>query len=71
MLAVPPAVLELLNLGAGDTVGLTVDGDRLIVEAAPKPQYTMAELLDASDYTQVPGEDPEWVGGSAVGRELI
>ena len=33
MLAVPPAVLDMLQLQAGATVALVVDGGRLIVEA--------------------------------------
>jgi len=31
MLAVPPTILELLHLQAGATVGVAVDGDRLVV----------------------------------------
>ena len=36
MLALPPAILDLLHLQAGATVGLAVDGDRLVVESKPK-----------------------------------
>jgi len=32
MLAVPPAILDLLQLQAGATVGVTVEGGRLVVE---------------------------------------
>ncbi|MEA3006783.1 MAG: antitoxin ChpS, partial [Acidobacteriaceae bacterium] len=31
MLAVPPAILDLLHLEVGATVGLEVDGERLVV----------------------------------------
>lgn len=72
MLAVPPAILELLHLHAGETVGLGVDGDRLIIEPRRKPRYTMAELLATSDYQQPqPPEDREWMDSPAVGRELL
>lgn len=72
MLAIPPAILDLLHLQAGATVGLAVDGDRLVIEAKPRPRYTMAELLAASDYTQPqPSEDREWIDAPAVGGELI
>ena len=37
MLAVPPAILDLLHLRAGATVGLAVDQGRLVVEPNPKP----------------------------------
>lgn len=72
MLAVPPAVLELLNLGAGATVGISVEHGRLVVEPQPRPRYTLAELLAASDYSQPqPTEEREWVDAPSVGREPI
>ncbi|OYV48171.1 MAG: antitoxin [Candidimonas sp.] len=72
MLAVPPAILDLLHLSAGATVGVTVEGDRLVVESKPRPRYTLAELLAASDYTDPqPAEEREWVDAPVVGRELI
>jgi len=71
MLAVPPAILELLQLGAGATVGVSVDGGRLIVEPQPRPRYTLAELLAASDYSEPqPSHEREWVDAPAAGREL-
>ena len=72
MLAVPPAILELLHLQAGATVSVAVDNGRLIVEPKPRPRYTMAELLAASDYSQPqPPEEREWVDAPAVGREPL
>lgn len=49
MLAVPPTLLELLHLQAGATVGISVDGERLVIEPHPRPRYTLAELLATSD----------------------
>jgi antitoxin ChpS len=72
MLAVPPALLELLHLKVGASVGVAVDGDRLVVEVSPRPRYTMAELLAASDYSEAHSlEDREWIDAPAVGRELL
>ncbi len=72
MLAVPPALLDLLHLKAGASVGVAVDGGRLVVEASPRPRYTMAELLAASDYSQVPSpDDREWLDAPAVGKEIL
>jgi antitoxin ChpS len=72
MLAVPPAILDLLHLGPGATVGISVERGRLVVEPQPRPRYTMAELLAVSDYSQPqPPEEREWVDVPAVGGELI
>jgi antitoxin ChpS len=72
MLAVPPAILDLLHLKAGATVGVAVDGGRLVIETLPRPHYTLGELLAASDYSQPqPPEEREWVDAPFVGGELI
>jgi antitoxin ChpS len=37
----------------------------------PRPRYTLAELLAASDYSQpLPAEEREWLDAPPVGREL-
>lgn len=70
MMAVPPALLELLHLQAGSTVGVSVDSGRLVVEPHPRRHFTLAQLLAASDYSQPqPPEEREWVDAPAVGRE--
>ncbi len=72
MLAVPPALLDLLHLKAGAAVGVAVDGGRLVVEASPKPRYTLAELLAASDYSQpLSADEREWADAPAAGKEIL
>lgn len=72
MLAVPPALLDLLHLEAGAAVGIAVDGERLVVEAAPRARYTMAELLAASDYSETrTAEEQAWLDAPTVGKELL
>jgi antitoxin ChpS len=72
VLVLPPAILDLLNLQAGATVGLAVDGGRLVIETQPRPRYTLAELLAASGETQFrSAADREWIDAPAVGSELI
>ncbi|MBP6361933.1 MAG: antitoxin [Novosphingobium sp.] len=72
MLAVPPALLELLHLKAGEAVGVAIDGKRLTVEASPKPRYSLAELLAESDYSESPSNvDREWLDAPAVGKEIL
>jgi antitoxin ChpS len=72
MLAVPPALLDVLRLKVGASVGIALEGDRLVIEAANRPKYTLAELLAASDYAGlVSDDDREWLDTPPVGRELI
>ena len=72
MLTVPPSYLDLLHLQPGAMVGMTVEGGRLMIDPKPRPRYTLAELLAASDYSQPqPIEEREWIDAQAVGRELI
>ena len=72
MLAVPPAFLDQLHLQAGAMVGLAIDQGRLVVEPKPWPRYTMAELLAASDYSQLqPADEREWIDAPAVFSELL
>jgi antitoxin ChpS len=72
MLALPPAILDLLQLQPGATVGVTVNDGRLTIEPRPKPRYTLAELLAASDYSQPqPTDQREWVDAPPVGNEPL
>lgn len=72
MLAVPPAILDLLHLHAGSTVGLAVDHGRLVVEPTQRPRYTLDELLAQCDESaEASAEDIAWVDGQPVGRELL
>ncbi len=72
MLAVPPAILDLLDLQAGKTVGLAVDGGRLIVEPLKQPYYTLEALLAQCEGPGEPDhDDREWLAGNPVGGELL
>jgi antitoxin ChpS len=74
MLAVPRAVLEMTHLGAGATVQLAVDGERLIIEPQRKPRYSLDELLDQcrDEVGSMAQQDEEraWVNLDPVGKEL-
>lgn len=76
MLAVPPALLDILQLHPGAKVGVAVESGRLIVEARPRPRYTLSELLAQCDpksrrSKQSSKREREWLGNKPVGRELI
>jgi antitoxin ChpS len=72
MLAVPPALLDLLRLRPGVKVGVTVENGRLVVEPRQRPRYTLDELLAQCDPKAPRGKkDREWLRGKPAGGELI
>jgi antitoxin ChpS len=72
MMAVPPAILEELELKAGATVTLAVEGDRLIVEPRRKPRFTLDELLAEQDLDAVETQEARaWLDSGPAGRELL
>jgi antitoxin ChpS len=72
MLPVPPAILNMADLAAGSTVEITLKGKVLEIKVAPRPRYTLDQLLDESAHTYpLPPEEREWVDAPPVGREII
>jgi antitoxin ChpS len=77
MLAVPPALLDMLNLQAGAKVGIAVEKGRIVVEARRRQRYTLKELLAQCDpkAPRARGRarkvEQEWLDSKAVGGELI
>ena len=72
MLAVPPALLDILQLRPGVKVGIAIERGRLVVEPQRRPRYTLEELLAQCDPKAArTEEDREWLGCKAAGAELI
>ena len=72
MLAVPPALLDLLRLGVGAKVDIAVDNGRLIVEPRKRPIYSLDELLAQCEEADTPStEDRAWLDARPVGNELL
>lgn len=76
MLAVPPALLDILQLQPGAKVGIAVESGRLIMEARPRPRYTLDELLAQCDPKARRSKtrskrEREWLDSKPVGGELI
>jgi antitoxin ChpS len=72
MLAVPPALLDILGLRPGAKVGIAVESGRLVVAPQKRPRYTLDELLAECDPQAARGrEDREWLDDKPVGRELL
>ena len=72
MLAVPPALLELLKLRAGARVDMGIEDGRLIVAPRTRPRYSLDELL-AQCEENAPGDDEDraWLDARPVGNELL
>ncbi|HEY8096755.1 MAG TPA: antitoxin [Methylobacter sp.] len=72
MMAVPPALLDMLHIGAGTTVGIEIDHGRLVVEPQLRPRYTLDELLAQCDASApMSDEDHAWLDSGPVGNELL
>ena len=72
MLAVPPAILDMVQLQSGSTVNLMVEDGRLMVSPEHRKRYSMQELLAQCDTSAaLPAENDGWTDAAPVGKELI
>lgn len=60
MMAVPPALLDLLHIGVGAKVGLPIDTGRMEVDPQPRPRDTRDELLAQCDAATSLPTRTEW-----------
>ena len=72
MLAVPPAILDLLGLRAGASVSIAVEDGRLVVASRPRPRYALADLLARCEPAADASEDErDWISSGPVGDEVL
>lgn len=72
MLAVPPALLDILRLQPGAKVGIAIEGGRLVVEPRRERRYTLSELLaQCEPKARRTKEEQEWLDSKPAGIELI
>jgi antitoxin ChpS len=79
MLAVPPALLDVLQLQPGAKVGIAVEKGRLVVQPGQRPRYTLGGLLaqcnpkarHPKQSSKRSKQEREWLESKSVGRELI
>lgn len=72
MLAVPPAVLDLLELRVGAKVDIEVENGRLVIEPRLRPSYSLDELLAQCDESAASStEDRDWIDAKPAGNELL
>ena len=70
MLAVPTALLDVLELRAGERVRIGIADGRLVIAPA-RPRYTLGELLAQCDESAVDDVDDAWLEARPVGKELV
>jgi antitoxin ChpS len=80
MLAVPPALLNILRLQPGAKVGIAVESGRLVVEPRQRPRYMLDELLAQCNpkarrlkraSKQGSKRERDWLESRPLGGELI
>ena len=72
MLAVPPALLDILRLRPGVQVGLAIESGRLVVEPRHRPHYTLDELLaQCNPKAARSKQDRDWVRNERMGAEIL
>lgn len=74
MLAVPPALLDILRARSGDRIDIDIENGRLVAQPQRRRRYSLNELLAQCNPKAKAGrsrEERDWVSGKSVGRELI
>lgn len=72
MLAVPPALLDVLGVSAGKAVDLSLENGRVMITPKKEINYSLDELLAQCDLnTELTEEDREWLDAELVGSEFI
>jgi antitoxin ChpS len=72
MLAIPPALLDVLGLRPGVQVGVAIEAGRLVVEPRQRRRYTMDELLaQCNPKARRTKEEREWIGSGPAGGEIL
>ena len=72
MLAVPPALLDILRLQPGAKVGIAIESGRLVVEPQRRRRYSLKELLaQCNPSARRSKTEREWLDSKPVGGELV
>lgn len=71
MLAIPPALLDALDMTTDTPVELSIKSGKLLVEMQRGPRFTLDELLMQCSPKNRSAEDRAWINAPVVGREII
>jgi antitoxin ChpS len=66
------ALLDMVEIAAGQPVEVSVEEGRIVVEPRRRPRYTLAELLSRCDPdAPLSDKDREWLEAPSTGAELL
>lgn len=72
MLAVPPAIMDMLGMECGMSVNMEVEAGSLVIKPESRREYALERLLEECDPDMYADcGDREWLSDKAYGRELI
>jgi antitoxin ChpS len=72
MLAVPPALLDVVELRPGAKVSIAVEHGRLVVDPKPRRRSTLEELLaQCHPRARRTLSERDWLRDRPVGRERV
>ncbi len=74
MVAIPPAVLEALNLASKSEVSISIEGNKLVItpKVRCKPHLSYAERMAMCDpNAPISPTEQEWIDAPRMGREEI
>ena len=72
MVALPPALLDVVELAVGQQVIVSVEDGRIVVAPPQRRRYMLAELLAQCDPdAPLSDGDREWLEAPPAGAELL
>ena len=72
MVAIPPGLLDELDLKPDASVDMTVKSGKLLLEASARPRFTLDELLaQCRPASPMDSDEREWLESPPAGREII
>jgi len=72
IISIPKAIVKTLGLTVGSQLGLSLEGDSIVLTPIREGELSLKELLDGSPKKcfSVTEEDSEWLNMTPNGKEL-
>lgn len=72
IVSIPKTIVQMLGLGVGSTLDLTVEDNRIVLTPIVEDELSLESLLKGSpkECFSIIEEDREWINVKPVGREV-